>query len=76
MSKQSDAKAAQCYVAKITPMVCSNCKHYESKITEHEGVYGGIYHDESEKRCGIGGFAVKKMGTCSLHDYVGPNEQN
>lgn len=71
MSKQSEAKAKQCYVPKITPMVCSNCKQYESTITERKGVFGSVYHDESEKRCGIGGFAVKKMGTCNLHEYAG-----
>lgn len=73
MSKQSEAKAKQCYVPKVTPMVCSNCKHYESTITERKGMFGGIYKDESEKRCGIGGFAVKKTGTCNLHTFATHN---
>jgi transcriptional regulator with AAA-type ATPase domain len=64
MSKQSEAKERQQYVSKIEPAVCMNCAHYESSIVEFEGVFGGVYKGESNKRCGIGGFAVKKMGTC------------
>jgi len=30
-----------------------------------------VYHDESEKRCGLGGFAVKKMGWCNEHQDSG-----
>ena len=68
VSKQSEAKERQCYVEKVIPMVCSN---YQSKVTAREGVFGGVYHDESEKRCGLGGFAVKKMGGCKEHLYSG-----
>lgn len=71
MSKQSEAKEKQCYVPKVILMTCSNCTHYQSKITEREGVFGGTYHDESDKRCGIGGFAVKKLGSCNLHEFAG-----
>lgn len=71
VSKQSEARVRQGYVAKVLPMVCSNCKHYESKVTTREGVLGGVWHDESEKRCGLGGFAVKKMGGCNEHRYSG-----
>lgn len=71
VSKQSEAKERQGYVAKVIPMVCSNCKHYESKVTAREGVFGDVWNDESEKRCGLGGFAVKKMGGCNKHLYSG-----
>lgn len=71
VSKQSEAKERQGYVEKVIPMVCSNCQHYQSKVTAREGVFGGVYHDESEKRCGLGGFAVKKMGGCKEHLYSG-----
>lgn len=71
MSKQSESKERQCYVAKVIPMVCSNCKHYQSTVTAREGVLGGVYYEESEKRCGLGGFAVKKLGGCNEHLYSG-----
>lgn len=67
MSKQSEAKKHQGYVPKVIPTVCGNCKHYESKVTERNGAFGGVWHDESERRCGLGGFAVKKMGGCNQH---------
>lgn len=64
MSKQSEAKQAQGYDPKPVNPVCMNCKHYRSKLTE----LAGGWIDESEKRCGIGGFAVKKMGSCKLYE--------
>lgn len=70
MSKQSEAKAIQGYIAKAIPAVCSNCKHYESKITEREGIFGGTYIVESDRRCGIGGFAVKKTAVCDRHEMA------
>lgn len=68
MSKQSDAKNFQNY--RETPDTCSNCGHYESQMVErtHSG-WGGLraWTEEKNKRCSIGGFAVKKMATCDLH---------
>lgn len=64
MSKQSEAKERQHYVPKDKPAVCSNCVHYTSKVVERSGIFGGTYKDEREKRCGLGGFSVKKSGTC------------
>lgn len=64
MSKQSEAKERQQYVPKYEPAVCMNCAHYSSDVVERNAVFGGTYKDESNKRCGLGGFAVKKMGTC------------
>ncbi len=64
MTKIERAKKEQGYIPHVIPQTCGNCGHYTSKLTERRGVYGGIYFDESDKRCGIGGFAVKKMGGC------------
>lgn len=65
MSKQSKAKEEQGYVAKAVPMTCGNCAHFESDFKNSTGYFGGGYQTEINLRCGIGGFAVKKMGTCS-----------
>jgi hypothetical protein len=58
MSRQSEAKAKQGYVPK--PQTCSNCLHFHSEIVDRK--YLG---EEKNLRCGIGGFAVKKMATCN-----------
>ena len=68
MSKQSEAKERQMYVPKLMPMVCGNCKHYKSTITTATG-FGRTFKFESDRRCGIGNFAVKKMGSCNEHTY-------
>lgn len=72
MSKQSEAKKKQGYVTKIVPMVCSNCVHYESDVANVKSWTGTVYCDERKKRCGIGGFAVAKTGSCNMHDYRQP----
>lgn len=71
MSKQTQAKEAQGYVPKAVPQVCCNCAHFVSDKVEREGCFGGVYVDEKNLRCGIGGFAVKKMGTCNEWAGVG-----
>jgi hypothetical protein len=62
MSKQSDAKEAQGYTR--DPLNCSTCKHFTSEI-EQVHSYGHTYSKETNLRCGIGGFAVKKMDRCN-----------
>lgn len=74
MSKQSEARDKQGYVAKAIPQICGNCAHYrcdmelppwmqeENKLKP--GTWGDNYLQEQNKRCGLGGFAVKKMGNC------------
>ena len=64
MSKQSDAKAAQGYVAKAVPETCVNCCHLKMDLLQMEGAYGWKWTRCANLRCGIGGFAVKKMATC------------
>ncbi len=66
MSKQSEAKKQQGYRTK--PDTCSNCAHYASKIEVHS-----YWQVESEKRCGLGGFAVNKTGTCNEHATIKEN---
>lgn len=66
MSKQEKAKLKQLYVDKCIPNTCSNCASYSSKIEEVERTFGlGTWVKESMMRCTIGGFKVKRMGTCA-----------
>jgi hypothetical protein len=65
VSKQSAAKIAQDYVPKCIPSTCGNCRHFLSDIEERV-TYGYAFKHEKNLRCGIGWFAVKKMGTCTL----------
>lgn len=51
MSKQSAAKEYQGYTERVIPMVCGNCAHYQSKVTEIDGPYDKIY---SHERSGAG----------------------
>lgn len=67
MSKQSEAKQAQGYEQKPVITVCKNCKHFKFKIEEYVP-FGGVYYLDKEIRCGIGGFAIKKMATCKLYE--------
>jgi len=62
MSKQSEAKARQCYVEKPLPHVCSKCEHFRSD-EEVMLSYGG-WIKETNLRCALGGFKVKKTATC------------
>lgn len=64
MSKQSEAKEAQGYVAKPAPKTCMNCQHFRSEILQGYG-FNRNYTKETNLRCGLGGFAVKKMAKCN-----------
>jgi hypothetical protein len=77
MSKQSEAKKKQDYVPKAIPQTCGNCGNLEQTpyyysvetndriegLNPDESKYALTYYDNL--RCGIGGFAVRKMGTCN-----------
>lgn len=67
MSKQSEAKIDQGYEQKPVPRTCANCQHFKSdNVLSYVGHFDGKeYFKESNLRCGIGGFAVKKMATCN-----------
>lgn len=87
MSRQSDAKAAQGYVAKPVPSTCVNCAHFASdqelpawiadRVAKGEKYWDGSKYTverfgvEKNQRCALGGFAVKKMATC---DQFAPKE--
>lgn len=68
MSRQSEAKSAQGYIAKPVQKACANCVNFKFEhVLMHpptswrpEG-----WHADKNMRCGIGGFAVGKTATCS-----------
>lgn len=65
MSKQSEVKAAQGYVAKPVPKTCANCHHFKYESGLINTWMGKDYYKKTNLRCGLGGFAVKKMATCN-----------
>jgi hypothetical protein len=68
VSKQSEAKIKQHYVAKAIPATCQYCKYFEfERIHVDVGMWGG-YWVEKNLRCSIGEFAVNKMGLCREFD--------
>ena len=74
MSKQSKAKVDQDYVPKAIPQACGVCRNcapvmgevlrYKDPWRSSEGTHK--VSEQVSQKCGIGGFAVKKMGTCSM----------
>jgi hypothetical protein len=62
MSKQKLAKELQGYTRETTN--CGNCKHFTS--TKETTKYG--YVNETNLRCGIGGFAIHKTARCNFHE--------
>ncbi len=69
MSKQSEAKKRQNYNPKPEYDICSNCDHYAGEMEFQKGAFGG-WEKEINKSCKIGGFVVKKQGTCSEHTFI------
>lgn len=70
MSKQSDAKKQQGYVAKAIPKTCVNCSSFLFETINHppSPFNRNGWSEEKNFRCSIGGFAVKKMGSCNEFD--------
>lgn len=64
MSKQSEAKERQGYTT--DPKNCGSCKHFQCDLEEQKGYYYKPFYIERNKRCGLGGFAVKKTASCRL----------
>jgi hypothetical protein len=72
-SKAQMAKEAQGYTTELKN--CGNCVHHTCTLTLPEWMRGNARYDkdgerekhmrESNQRCGIGGFAIKKTATCS-----------
>lgn len=68
MSKQSEAKEKQGYTPKAIPQTCQNCSQFlfDRVQTQQPTAHNPAgYWEDKNQRCGIGGFAVKKMGTCN-----------
>lgn len=74
MSKQAEAKERQQYTPKAIPQTCGNCLHRKFERVNVNAGYmernpGNAlckpYWQDKDQRCGIGGFAVKKMGACT-----------
>lgn len=65
MSKISEIKKSQGYQESPVMPHCNNCLHFTSD--KEKTKYGSI--QEKNIRCGKGGFAVKKLGTCNLHQF-------
>lgn len=65
MSKKATSKENQEYNPKPIFAMCSNCKHF---ISDKIKSTRWSYIEEKNIRCSIGGFAVKKQGTCKLHE--------
>lgn len=83
MSKVSEAHKAQEYNPKPVPQVCGTCKHMTSEMVlpswmvsrNNDAKERGVripYPEHNARpgnfRCGIGKFAIKKMGTCKVYE--------
>lgn len=69
MSKQAKNKEMQGYEAKPIFPMCSNCKWFRSD----KEINKWDYEEEKNIRCelpDLGGFAIKKMGTCKMHERM------
>lgn len=64
MSKQSEAKERQDY--RDGPASCKSCQNYRADIVPRNRWEGDPYTVEKNRRCSIGGFAVKPLSHCSL----------
>lgn len=65
MSQPSEAKKRQGYVPKAVPSTCATCVYFQMDRVEKRAPWGGKpWTVETNLRCGLGGFAVKKMATC------------
>lgn len=75
MSKQSEAKERQGYQAKPVPATCVNCAYYASEFKQVKTRWGMPYTKETNLRCGLGGFAIKKTATCNSFTRISPAQE-
>lgn len=66
-SKIQQKKEKQGYNANYKPAFCMYCVHYSSKIEILNNKYGD-FKKESQLRCKLGGFAIKKKDTCDCQE--------
>lgn len=65
MSKQSEQKESQGYVLNAPPKNCGSCSNFAMTVTRESNQYGN-FTKESNLRCTVGDFAVKKAAVCLL----------
>ncbi len=70
MSKQSDARKSQGY-AEPLKRICGTCKSYTFDPINLVNWLGKDHIVEKNKRCAIGGFAVKKTASCNIWEQKG-----
>lgn len=63
--RQQIERERQNYIANPKHPICGNCEHYRSEFIESP--WGNM--EEKKRRCGIGEFATKRMGTCKAHAF-------
>lgn len=74
MNKQSEAKEKQGYISKAIPQTCGVCQHCKPvmgdvlRYKDNQSYLSGthIVSEQVSQKCAIGGFTVKKMGTCKM----------
>jgi hypothetical protein len=86
MSKQSEAKERQLYTPKFVPGTCGNCVYCEPVMGERLTYIDPLHWSkgthmqsvQTGQKCGLGGFAVKKHGSCTEHVRVddSPKEES
>jgi len=68
MSKQSEAKEKQGYVAIPLPKTCCNCAYFRVAVEHTKPAWGTEYQKETNLYCSVGGFAVTWMATCNAFE--------
>lgn len=79
MRKQSEAKERQEYTPRLVAGTCGNCAdsrevmsnvlRYIDPLRPFDGTH--YVMEATSLKCGVGGFAVKKMGSCAQHRFKG-----
>ncbi len=59
------ARKKQRYLEHPLLPVCESCEHYQSVYVDTE--WGA--QEEKRRRCALGGFAVKRRGSCNAHVF-------
>lgn len=76
MSKKHEAAIErQQYTPKLIAGTCGNCAHRVVKLVLPAWMRGKPHyapetHGQEQNSCGIGGFPVKKLGSCAEHAFA------